>query len=68
MQSNSSVEVIIRGLSRWMEGRGPPSSFPIYFGYHPQVEPTEEGPEGKAAEVFSIEVKGSKHVRKYYAK
>ena len=51
-----------------MEGRGPPSSFPIYFGYHPQVEPTEEGPEGKAAEVFSIEVKGSKHVRKYYAK
>ena len=42
----------------------PPSSFPIYFEYHPQVDPTEEVPEGKAAEVFSIEVKESKPVRK----
>jgi len=32
------------------------------FEYHPQVEPTEEVPEGKAAEVFSIEVKESKPV------
>ena len=40
----------------------PPSSFPIYFEYHPQVEPTEEVAEGKAAEVFSIEVKESKPV------
>ena len=38
-------------------------TFPIYFEYHPQVEPTEEVPEGKAAEVFSIEVKEPKPVR-----
>ena len=35
---------------------------PSIFECHPQVEPTEEGPEGKAAEVFSIEVKESKPV------
>jgi len=43
----------------------PPSSFTIFFEYHPQVEPTEEVPERKAAEVFSIEVKEPKPVRKY---
>ena len=41
----------------------PPSSFTIFFEYHPQVEPTEEVPEGKAAKVFSIEVKEPKPVR-----
>ena len=51
----------------WREGV-PYRLSPSIFEYHPQVEPTEEVPDGKAAEVFSIEVKESKPVRKYYAK